>query len=83
MSIEPPPTRTEPRSWRPSEQIDLAIDAEVSAWAARLCLTPGELREIIEEMGDRTTPIGAEAGVSMEALGEQDGHGMLRAGLSE
>ena len=50
--IVPPPKVGEPRSW--SEDIDMANDAEVSARAARLRVTPSELREIVEEMGDRS-----------------------------
>ncbi|THD53122.1 response regulator [Phenylobacterium sp.] len=53
MPIVPPPTRSELRSWRPNKDIDMANDAEVSTWAARLYITPDELREIVEEIGDR------------------------------
>lgn len=34
--------------------MDLTNDAEVGAWAARLCVTPDELRAIVEEIADRT-----------------------------
>lgn len=54
MPIVPPPTRSELRSWRPNEDIDMANDGEVSIWAARLHVTPDELREIAEEIDDRT-----------------------------
>ena len=74
---------TEPRSWRPSGDIDLANDAEVSAWAARLCLTPGELREIIEEMGDRTAYVAAEPGLSTPTPGERDRHDTPHVGPAE
>ncbi len=53
MPIVPPPTRSELRSWRPNKDIDMANDAEVSTWAARLDVTPDELREMVEEIGDR------------------------------
>lgn len=53
LPIVPPPTRSELRSWRPDKDIDMANDAEVGAWAARLYVTPDELREIVEEIGDR------------------------------
>ena len=55
MSIDPPPPRGERRSWR--EDVDLESDADFSARAARLCVTPQELREIVEEMGDRTARV--------------------------
>jgi 2-hydroxychromene-2-carboxylate isomerase len=55
LSIVPPPKLGEPRSW--SEDIDMANDAEVSARAARLGVTPSELREIVEEMGDRSARV--------------------------
>jgi hypothetical protein len=45
-------THAGPRSWQP-EPIDLANHADLNAFAARLCVTPNELREIIEEMGER------------------------------
>jgi hypothetical protein len=64
----------EPRSWQPSEHIDLANDAEVSAWAARLCVTPGELREIIEESVDLTARSANRASVPTQTPGEQDRH---------
>ena len=83
LSIKPPPTRIEPRSWLPSEHIDLANDAEVSALAARLSVTPGELREIFKELGDRTAPVAVEACVPMQTPGKQDFHGMPRAGPPE
>ncbi len=53
MSIVPPPTHSEPRSWQSNEDIDMANDAEVNIRAARLNVTPDELREIVEEIGDR------------------------------
>ena len=75
--------RTDPRSWRPSEHIDLANDAEVNAWAARLCVTPGELREIIEEMGDRTVRVAIEVSVPTRPLVKRDLRGMPRAETPE
>jgi len=80
LSIEPRPMRTQSRSWRPSEAIDLANDAQVGAWAARLCVTPGELREMIEEMGDRAAVVATEPSVPAQTLGEQACHDMPRVG---
>lgn len=54
MPNVPPPTRSEPRSWRPDTDIDMANDSEIDVWAARLYVTPNELRQIVEEIGDRT-----------------------------
>jgi hypothetical protein len=83
LSIEPPPMRPDLRSWQPSGDIDLANDAEVGAWAACLCLTPSELREIIEELGDRARCGAAKPGVSVPMLGEQDRHGRPHVGPAE
>jgi hypothetical protein len=75
--------RTEPSSWQPIGEVDLANEAEVSAWAARLRLTASELREIIDEMGDRAAYGATEAGVSMPTLREQDRHGARPVGSAE
>jgi hypothetical protein len=83
LSIEPPPMRTESLSWWPGGQIDLANDAEVRAYAARLCVTPGELLEIIEELGDRAAYGAAEAGYSVPMPGDQDRHGGRPVGPAE
>lgn len=53
MPIEPPPTSGEPRSWRPDNDIDAADGAEIAARAARLDVTPDELREMVADVGDR------------------------------
>ncbi len=40
------------RSWL-DESIDPANETDLRRWAARYCVTPNELREILEEIGDR------------------------------
>jgi len=52
LPMVPPPTRSELRSWRPDKDVDMASDVEVGIWAARLHVTPDELREIVEEIGE-------------------------------
>jgi hypothetical protein len=53
---------------RLSETIDSTNEAEVRRWAARLCVTPAELREIIAEIGDRTARVATECGVPLVNL---------------
>lgn len=56
------------RPWRPSETIDVGNEAQVRSWARRLHVTPSELREIIEECGDRAARVATEVGVPLRAL---------------
>ncbi|MFI4974782.1 MAG: DUF3606 domain-containing protein [Caulobacterales bacterium] len=62
----------EPRHWRPAETIDVTNDADVREWATRLCVTPNELREMVEELGDRTARVATEVGIPVRNLGSQD-----------
>jgi uncharacterized protein DUF3606 len=55
-------------AWRPGETIDVTNDVEVREWAKLLCVTPNELREIIEEIGDRSARVATECGVPLSAL---------------
>jgi hypothetical protein len=50
------------------ETIDPTNPAEVRSWAARLCVTPAELREMIAEVGDRTARVATECGVPLVNL---------------
>lgn len=56
------------RVWRPSDTLDINDEVEVREWARRLCVTPGELREMVEELGDRSARIATELGVPIRAL---------------
>ena len=43
----------ERRAWRAPRADGFPDEAELRLWARRLCVTPNELREMIEEEGDR------------------------------
>ena len=46
----------EHRGGRPRAAVDVADEAALRRWASRLCVTPNELLEILEENGDRLPP---------------------------
>ena len=64
---------TDSRSWRPSETIDLSNDRDVREWARRLCLTPDELREMVEDLGNSSARIATEFGLPLRRLTEVSG----------
>jgi len=55
-------TLEEDRSWSPPDVIDLADRRTVSYWTRRLQVTPGELAEIIAEVGDRAAAVATVCG---------------------
>ena len=79
MSVETLPARTEQSRWRRIKHIDPTDAAAVSAWAARLCLAPGELREIMEELAP-ASPV-AKTGIAVATLA-QDHNDMPCAGAT-
>ena len=56
------------RRWKRGETIDVSNEAEVRNWARRLHLTPNELREMIDEVGDRSARVATEVGLPLQSL---------------
>ena len=54
--------------WKPADTLDVEDDTQIRDWARRLCVTPNELREMIEEMGDRPARIATELGLPLRSL---------------
>ena len=54
--------------WKPADTLDLNDDSQIRDWARRLCVTPNELREMIEELGDRPARIATELGLPLRSL---------------
>jgi hypothetical protein len=52
----------ESRSWSPPDVIDLHDHETVSYWTRTLQVTPGELAEIIDEVGDRAAAVATVCG---------------------
>ena len=57
MSIE-----QESRSWSPPDVIDLGDGETVDYWTRRLQVTPGELADIVAEVGDRAAAVATVCG---------------------
>ena len=64
---------TDRPGWRPRETIDLTNESDVRQWAKRLCLTPAELREMVEDLGDSSARIATEFGLPLRRLVEIGG----------
>ena len=54
--------------WKPADTLDITDDVQIRDWARRLCVTPSELREMIEEMGDRPARIATALGLPLRNL---------------
>ena len=54
--------------WKPADTLDINDDSQIRDWARRLFVTPNELREMIEEMGDRPPRIATELGLPLRSL---------------
>jgi hypothetical protein len=54
--------------WKPADTFDVNDDRQIRDWARRLCVTPNELREMIEEMGDRPARIATALGLPLRNL---------------
>ena len=54
--------------WTSADPLDIGDDAQIRDWARRLCVTPNELREMIEELGDRPARIATELGLPIGRL---------------
>jgi len=57
-----------PVSWRPSDRIDVTNEEDIRQWARRLCVTPNELHEMIEEIGDNSARMATEFGLPLRDL---------------
>ena len=54
--------------WGPAETLDMNDESQMRDWARRLCVTPNELREMIEEMGDRPARIATALSLPLRSL---------------
>ncbi len=54
--------------WKPANILDVNDDSQLRECARRLCVTPNELREMIEEMGDRPARLATELGLPLRSL---------------